>query len=77
MRAYRDALEHLAAAWQFKAEWAKVTDVDAELRVYETIRSAFAKTTTIRELAGAVTSRARANALQTSRYASGSAANAN
>jgi hypothetical protein len=33
MRAYRDALEHLAAAWQFKAEWAKVTDVDAELRV--------------------------------------------
>lgn len=44
MRAYRDALEHLAAAWQFNPAWAKVTDVNADLQVYETIWSALAKT---------------------------------
>ena len=44
MRAYRDALEHLTAAWQFQPAWAKVTDVDADLRVYEAIWRAFART---------------------------------
>jgi hypothetical protein len=44
MRAYRDALEHLAAEWQFKPAWAKVTDVDGDLQVYEAIWAAFAKT---------------------------------
>ena len=44
MRAYRDALEHLAAEWQFKPAWAKVTDVDADLHVYEAIWGAFART---------------------------------
>jgi hypothetical protein len=44
MRAYRDGLKHLSAAWRFKPAWAKVTDVDADLRVYEAIWSAFANT---------------------------------
>lgn len=33
MRDYRDALEHLTAEWQFQPAWAKVTDIDADLRV--------------------------------------------
>lgn len=37
MRAYRDGLEQLSAEWQFRPAWAKVTDVDADLHVYEAI----------------------------------------
>ncbi|MBA3526390.1 MAG: tyrosine-type recombinase/integrase [Sphingomonas sp.] len=44
MRAYRDGLEHLSAQWQFRPAWAKVTDVDADLQVYEAIWGAFART---------------------------------
>ncbi len=44
MRAYRDGLEHLCARWQFRPAWAKVTDVDADLQVYEAIWGAFART---------------------------------
>ena len=44
MRAYRDSLDHLSAEWQFKTSWAKVTDVDADLQVYEAIWGAFAET---------------------------------
>lgn len=44
MRAYRDSLEHLSAEWQFRPAWAEVTDVDADLQVYEVIWGAFAKT---------------------------------
>ena len=44
MRAYRDALEHLTAAWQFDPKLAKITDVDTDLQIYEAIWTAFAKT---------------------------------
>jgi integrase len=44
MRAYRDALEHLTAAWQFDPKLAKITNVDADLQIYEAIWSAFART---------------------------------
>ncbi|WP_374942229.1 hypothetical protein, partial [Sphingomonas sp.] len=44
MRTYRDALDHLTAAWQHKRAWAKMTDVDADVGVYEAIWTAFAKT---------------------------------
>ena len=37
MRAYRDGLEHLSAEWQFRPAWAEVTNVDADLQVYEAI----------------------------------------
>lgn len=44
MRVYRDGLEQLSAEWRFRPEWAKVTDVNADLRVYEAIWGAFAQT---------------------------------
>lgn len=44
LRDYRDGLQQLTADWQFKPAWAKVTDVDTDLLVYEAIWSAFAKT---------------------------------
>ena len=44
MRAYRDGLEHLSAEWQFRPAWAEVTNVDADLQVYEAIWGAFART---------------------------------
>ena len=44
LRDYRDGLQQLTAEWQLKSAWAKVTDVDADLLVYEAIWSAFAKT---------------------------------
>lgn len=44
LRDYRDGLQQLTADWQFKPAWAKVTEVDTDLLVYEAIWSAFAKT---------------------------------
>ena len=44
MRAYRDALEHLTAAWQFDPTLAKITDVETDLQIYEAIWTAFTKT---------------------------------
>lgn len=44
MRAYRDGLDHLSAVWRFRPDWAKVTDTDRDMRVYEAIWSAFANT---------------------------------
>lgn len=43
MRAYRDALEHLTASWQLEPAWARVTDIDADIGIYEAIWGAFAK----------------------------------
>ena len=44
MRAYCDGLEQPSAEWQVKPDWSKVTDVDADLSVFEAIWSAFART---------------------------------
>lgn len=44
MRAYRDGLEQLSAEWHFKPAWAAVTEKQADILVYESIWSAFAKT---------------------------------